>query len=106
MCIAEFELTTPDPPLVIQQLIEFADVISNQEFKQWYYKNRQNAPWIPYALLTIIHSIIVGFAEVANHYEHANTLADSDIMPPCSAHAELEHSFNMIKTQLTSGLKQ
>ena len=53
-----------------------------------------------------MHSIIVGFAEVANHYEHVNTLADSDIMPPYSVHAALEDSFNMVKTQLTSGLKQ
>ena len=33
VCIAEFKLTTPDRPLVIQQLIEFADVMSNQDFK-------------------------------------------------------------------------
>ena len=106
VCIAEFKLNSPAPPLIVTQLIEFADIISSSEYKQWYYKHRQGAPWIPHTLLTLLHSIIVGFAEVSSHYQHVNTLADLNEMPSFSVYEGLVDSFKMVKLHLTSGLKQ
>ena len=31
VCVAEFKLTSSEPPLIISQLIEFADIISSPE---------------------------------------------------------------------------
>ena len=89
MCLIEFTLESEECPLVVTCLMDLVDIISSPEFKKLYYKYRQQAPWIPYAVLTLLHSIIISFIEVSSHYLHVSNLTDNNTMPEYAVFEEI-----------------
>ena len=73
--------------------MDIADILSSPDFKTWYYKYRQQVPWIPCTIIILIHLTIVSFAEVSSYYLYASILADTNAMPNKSVYEESSDNF-------------
>ena len=76
-----YKPTSDEMPLVAATVRNLAHKLSQKAVRNWFDVCLKQAPWLPHSLVTMIHSILVAFAEVCGKRHLQEKVAEDDDLP-------------------------
>ena len=76
-----YKPASDEMPLVAATVRNLAHKLSQKAARNWFDVCLKQAPWLPHSLVTMIHSILVAFAEVCGKRQLQEKVAEDDDLP-------------------------
>jgi len=77
-------------PLIVQWLLNIADLYSSPDFVKFYEKNKISSPWIPHAMVLQLQLLLSSMAKVAKSFSNLNSVKKNEPISPSAYKAPIK----------------
>jgi len=77
-------------PIVVQWLLNIADLYSSPDFVKFFEKNKATSPWIPHCMVLQIQLLLSSMAKVAKSFSNLNLVKKNEDISPAAYKAPIK----------------
>jgi len=77
-------------PLIVQWLLNIADLYSSPDFVKFFEKNKLTSPWIPHAMVLQVQLLLSSMAKVAKSFSNLNLVKKNEVISPSAYKAPIK----------------